>query len=82
MISLEKKIEDASRISQASFSKYEPLLENLRYDRRSAMYGFIIMNVRRITLLFMAMFLEGQQWLQLMLFILLGLFSLIYFVVS
>ena len=71
----------ASHIELKEFKKYEPLYTGVRSQSRLAMLGNIMLNMRRLTMLFMAMFVIKLQWLQLQLFILLNFVSLAYIVV-
>ena len=50
----------ASRIQTKQFSKYEPLVENLRKDSRVAMFNNAFTILRRVTLLYMAMFILNK----------------------
>ena len=50
----------------------------MRADKQAAMFGFLLINVRRLTMLFMAMFIHDMQWLQIQAFILFNFVSLTY----
>ena len=58
----EKRIEEASRISEGQFAKFEPLIEDIRTDNRAAMFGFFLINTRRVTMLMMAMYVHDMRW--------------------
>ena len=53
-------IEEASRIDSRKFDKYEPLVEDLRLDKRSALLQSFLINVKRLVILYMAMFVIGK----------------------
>ena len=72
----------ASRIQTKQFSKYEPLVENLRKDSRVAMFNNAFTILRRVTLLYMAMFILNKQWLQVLIFTSLSLSSLVFFLAT
>ena len=59
-IKREKMIEEASRIDSRKFDKYEPLVEDLRLDKRSALLQSFLINVKRLVILYMAMFVIGK----------------------
>ena len=42
------------------FVKYAPLLEDLRLEKQSAVFGNALTIVRRLTMLYMAMFVIGR----------------------
>ena len=56
----EKMIEEASRIDPSKFEKYEPLMEDLRLDKRSALLQSFLTNIKRLVILYMAMFVIGK----------------------
>lgn len=58
-----QRVEQASEINEAQFKKYEPLLEDIRTDSNAAMFGFFLINSRRLTMLMMAMYVRDMQWL-------------------
>ena len=60
----ERLVKRASLIKKAQFVKYEPFHQAMRKDKLSAMFIFLVINARRLTLLFMAMFVLEKQWLQ------------------
>ena len=62
------------------FVKYAPLLEDLRLEKQSAVFGNALTIVRRLTMLYMAMFVLNRQWIQLQLFIALNFLSVTYVV--
>ena len=68
-------IEEASHIDAGSFKAYEPLISDVRLDKRSALLGNTLINVRRLTMLYMAMFVQERQWLQTQVFIQLNFLS-------
>jgi len=72
----EERVEKASRIKTAQFEKYAPLIKDMRQDKCAAMSGFLVINLRRTTMLLMAMFVRERQWLQLHVFIALNFLSL------
>ena len=72
------RVEKSSKIDEGQFEKYEPLLDDIKTDNRAAMLGFLLINSRRLVMLFMAMFVEDKQWVQIQLFIFLNFLSLTY----
>ena len=56
----ERLVERARHFDERQFKKFEPLLENLQLHKRSATFGNALIIVRRITMLYMAMFIIGQ----------------------
>ena len=68
----------ASRINKQIFQKYAPLTEGLKLYRRGATFGNFIIIVRRCTMLVMAMFVLGHQWLHLQVFIALNVTAIIF----
>lgn len=74
-------IEEASHIDASSFESYEPLLSDLSLDKRSALLGSTLINIRRLTMLYMAMFVHERQWLQIQVFIQLNFLSFVYVLV-
>mmetsp|Transcript_20329 Transcript_20329/g.27489 ORF Transcript_20329/g.27489 Transcript_20329/m.27489 type:complete len:285 (-) Transcript_20329:765-1619(-) len=58
----EKRIEEASRLAASSFLKYDPLVEDMKEGSQPALLSSLFLNVRRLTLLFMAMFVVGFAW--------------------
>ena len=61
-----KLIKRSIAIRGAQFTKYAPLLENVCFDDTpAATYGALTIAVRRCVMLFMAMFVQELQWLQL-----------------
>ena len=56
--------------------KYEPLLGHLRLHKPHVTYGFLVLGVRRILLIYLAMFEERNPWLHVLIFSLLTLVSL------
>ena len=71
----------ASRINKQIFQKYAPLTEGLKLYRRGATCGNFIIILRRCTMLVMAMFVLGHQWLHLQVFIALNVIAIIFVVV-
>ena len=72
----EKRVEQGSRLDEAQFKKFEPLVEDVRKDSRAAMFGFFLISTRRVTMLLMAMYVHRMRWGQLQLFITLNMVSL------
>ena len=70
----------ASTIDSSSFQKYSVLVSDLRKDSPAAFMSTLILSIRRCTLLYMAMFVVGKQWLQVLLFMSMNVFSLTYLV--
>ena len=61
----QKRLDIADSLDEASYEKFLPLVQDIRFESRVAMFNFMLINVRRICMLFMAMFVRGHQWLQL-----------------
>ena len=57
------------------FEKFKPLFEDLREDSLLAMFAPVLLMVRRLTMLYLAMFVTGHQWLQVLAFLTLNLVS-------
>ena len=76
-----KLVERAICLNKQGFQKYAPLTKDLRLERRGATYGNFLIILRRCTMLVMAMFVVGHQWLHLKVFIALTLTSVIFIVV-
>ena len=55
-----KLIKKSVNIKEDQFVIFEPLVADLRKDSRLAMFGHFFILIRRITLLYMAMFVIGQ----------------------
>ena len=63
-------IKRASTINASQFEKYEPLVQDLRKDSKLAMFSSFYINIRRLSLLYMAMFLTIEfGWVQVLVFI-------------
>ena len=73
-----KLVDRVSRMKKQDFQKYAPLTKDLSLERRGATCGNFIIILRRCTMLVMAMFVVGHQWLHLQVFIVLTLISLIF----
>ena len=78
---MDRRIESASRISQAQFDKFMPLLLDLRLEKRGSILSIVIISFRRLILLFMAFFVIRKPWLQVMSFMLLSFISLSFMLV-
>ena len=76
----EKLVERARPINKQIFEKYAPLTEGLKLYRRGATFGNFLIILRRCTMLVMAMFVSGHQWLHLKVFIAFNLIAIIYVV--
>ena len=50
-------------------------MTDLRKDSKLAMFSSLFINIRRVSLLYMAMFILGKGWLQVITFIALNLLS-------
>ena len=59
---LKKLMRKASTIDEKQFSVYEPLVKNLRLDSNLAMFSNLFINFRRLTMLYMAMFIRDMAW--------------------
>ena len=75
-----KLIERVNRMKNQDFQKYAPLTKDLRLERRGATYGNFLIILRRCTMLVMAMFVSGHQWLHLKVFIAFNLIAIIFVV--
>ena len=53
-------------------------MQDLRKDSRFAMFSSLFINIRRVTLLYMAMFILNRGWLQVLVFMSQNLFSTIF----
>ena len=67
-------------INADQFEKYQPLIDEVRTDSRIALSNNFFINIRRLTMLYMAMFVIGMSWLQVIVFMLLNFLSLCYLV--
>lgn len=78
----EKKnlVRSVSLVNRKSLEKYDALVSDLRQDSSAAFLNTVIISVRRCTLLYMAMYVVGQQWLQVLLFMSMNVISLTYIV--
>ena len=56
-------MERACEIKGKEFVKFKPLYKSVRMESQAAILGNFMLNLRRLTMLFMAMFVIGQQWL-------------------
>ena len=65
-------------MSKRSFELYAPLKSGLRRFSRLALFQNFLLIVRRMTLLYMAMFLPDKLWLQLIALLCCSLFTLNY----
>ena len=70
------KIKRGAKLMASEYQKYEPFVEDLKKNHQNAMHVSCIINLRRIVMLMMAMFIFNLQWLQLQIFTLLNLTSL------
>ena len=77
-IQREQVIERAARLKDSDFDRFAPLLEDLNLGKRYATLGIGLIFIRRISLLFLAMFALNLRWIQLHSFILLSLVSVVY----
>ena len=62
-------MKEAADINLSDFNKFLPLIGNIRMESRAAMFLFLVIGLRRIFMLFMAMFVRGMPWLQLKVFV-------------
>lgn len=58
-----KVIDIAKGIDKSDFEKYRPLYEDLRKDSQFALFYNLFIMIRRLTMLYMAMFIIGVAWL-------------------
>mmetsp|Transcript_29 Transcript_29/g.52 ORF Transcript_29/g.52 Transcript_29/m.52 type:complete len:213 (-) Transcript_29:5-643(-) len=72
----ELKIEKASRVNRKRLSKYAPLIVGVRKESHSAMLGSPILILRRLSMLFMALFFRANGTIHLQVFISLNFISL------
>ena len=68
----------AKGYNKERFLKYKPLYEGMRKNSKMALMSFFFLMVRRVTLLYAAMFINELPWLQIFLFITLSIWSLSY----
>ena len=73
-------IKKSDEIKEEQFKIFEPLVDQLRKDSKLAMFTSFIILIRRITLLYMAMFIIQMQWLQVLVFMTQNMISM-YFLV-
>ena len=79
----EKQLEETTTsadIDADQFNKYQPLIDEVRSDSRIALSNNFFINIRRLTMLYMAMFVLGMGWLQVLAFMGLNFLSLCYLV--
>ena len=57
-------------------ANYKPLVKTLRKDSKFALMNNFIIMMRRLTLLYMAMFIFEMAWLQIMVYLILNLLML------
>ena len=57
-------MERGEQLQGSQFEKYAPLIEGCKQYKRSAMFSSPLLNIRRVGLLLMAMFVLDKQWLQ------------------
>jgi len=74
--------EKASKIDEAQFEKFAPLVENMRPDSLLATFNNTFITVRRLLMLYMAMFIIGQQWLQVLTFMTMNVLSMCYLLIA
>ena len=56
----------AFKLDAKKLKKYEPLLKDLRREKRSAVVStYLLLNLRRFTMLFLALLFIGHQWVHL-----------------
>ena len=70
--------EIASRIESDKLKKYKPIMIGLLSHRYGATMDTPLRSVRRVVLMYMAMFIVGHQWLQALTFIQFNLLSVIF----
>ena len=56
----QKRLDIADSLDEGSYEKFQPLVQDIRLESRTAMFNFMLINVRRVTMLFMAMFVRGH----------------------
>ena len=56
-------IKRAETIDKDQFAKFAVLVEDLRTDSHMSMFNNVFITVRRLLMLYMAMFILNQQWL-------------------
>ena len=56
----QKRLDIADSLDEASYEKFLPLVQDIKLESRVAMLNFMLINVRRICMLFMAMFVRGH----------------------
>ena len=66
--------------SKKQLAKYKPLVKNLRKDSKLSLLNNLIIMVRRLLLLYMAMFIYEMAWLQIMVFLILNFIMLMFLV--
>ena len=76
-----KLIKKSESIKADQFVVFEPLVSDLRKDSRVAMFSSFFILIRRLTLLYMAMFVHEMQWLQVMTFMAQNLISVCFLII-
>ena len=74
----DKLIKQAELVDENRLKKYEPLIADMRKDSRLALMNTFIITIRRLTLLYMAMFITEWTWLTVLVFMIQNLLSLVY----
>ena len=70
----------AKKINKDKFKIYEPLVEGLRHDSRAALFNNLMINFRRLSLLYLVMSIEGHPWIQILSFMVQNLVSLAFLI--
>ena len=60
----------SKKIKEDKFLVYEPLVEDLRHNSQAAMFSNLMINIERLSLLYLAMFVIGRPWIQVLSFML------------
>ena len=74
----EARLKKADKYNEDDYQKYLPLIGNIRKDSHAGMFLFLMISMRRIVMLYLAMYVRGMPWLQLQIFIQLNFISFTY----
>lgn len=68
----------AKGYSKERYRKYKPLYEGVKKHSKMALMSFFFLMIRRVTLMYAAMFIDEMPWLQIFLFVTFSIWSLSY----
>lgn len=73
-------IKQSELVDEKQLKKYEPLIADVRKDSKLALSNHFFITIRRLTLLYMAMFILEWTWLTVLVFMIQNLLSLVYLI--